>query len=170
MLKKNRPRPDQLDASRERDAKVSKLIKKPVARWPEFEPEWDCDAASYRRAEDGAMSAADFAAKYSGGVTCCDVLIADLDAVLTTGSRRSKDEAWGFNDRKVAGVILFWSEGGTMTPPLISVGRWSGKDEIHIVGGNNRLAVLRSKGVVETKILVQTPQLDVAKALMPSLR
>lgn len=166
MLRRLGRHPDQIAARAAKWAKAKKMIRKPVARWPAFDPKWDCDEASFYLSLDGE-SPESFNYLYPQGVCCCDVDLSELDSRLCAMSRRSAAEIWGFADAKVAEAIRFWAEGGKMTPPMIVL--VEGKKELYVAGGNNRLSVARAKGVTRIKILVRRDELAAIKDLLASL-
>ncbi|MFL9996242.1 hypothetical protein PQR34_34615 [Paraburkholderia sediminicola] len=167
MLRRVGRHPDQIAARAANWAKARKMIRKPVARWPAFDPKWDCDEASFYLSLDGE-SQESFNSLYPQGVCCSEVDLSELDRRLCALSQRSATEIWGFDDAKVAEAIRFWAEGGEMTPPMIVL--VEGTSELHVAGGNNRLSVVRAKGVARIKILVRRDELAVVKDLLPSLR
>lgn len=169
LLRRLRRLPDQLDAGAALWAKAERVIRKPVAEWPEFEPVWDCDDASFHLSLDGTSPEA-FASSYPDGVCCCDVDLSDLDSQLCGGSLRSAAEVWGIADTKVAEAICFWTEGGKMTPPMILLITAEGKPQLYVKGGNNRLAIVRAKGVVRLKVLIRRNELAAVSNMLRSLR
>ncbi|MDR5799013.1 MULTISPECIES: hypothetical protein [Caballeronia] len=160
--------PDQIDAGAALWANAKKLIRKPLSKWPQFEPVWDCNEANFYFALDGESPEA-FASDYPQGVRCCDVDLSELDARLCAGSRRSAGEVWGFADSKVAEAICFWAEGGKMTPPMILLVTVGGEAQLHVKGGNNRLAIVRAKGIARVKVLILRDELTAVKGMLPSL-
>lgn len=154
-------------AEENRKSKVErKLLRKPVAEWPPFAPLWDYEPGNFHRSADGC-SAAKFRGAYSNGLILAEVDLIELDAALIENSRRTAQEVWGVGaDDKVARAIRHWSEGGVMTPAMVqpqTIG------EIIIVGGNNRLAVARAKGVGRVPVLFEPGHLPSMQAKLPGL-
>lgn len=90
----------------------------------------------------------------------------ELDSLFAPVSQRTVEATWSLESPdKVARAILYWVEGGAMTPPLIEP---SGKhlihfnpsgiidpgNHIHICNGNHRIAVCRAKGETRIPVLV----------------
>ena len=109
--------------------------------WPPFDVAWDLDPSSFYRVNNGADPDS---VNMDEFVLIPDVSLADIDGALTQYWHRTAAEVWtvGSPD-KAARVILHWSEGDLMTPPLL-VPTSDGK--LAIAGGNHRLAVARAKG------------------------
>ena len=87
---------------------------KPVQTWPRFDVAWDFGPENFYRSLDGVDSDA-FISSHPEGVVCVTVDLAELDATLCVGSKRSKDEVWGIRDDKVVQVIKFWIGKGKMS-------------------------------------------------------
>jgi len=118
--------------------------------WPAFDIHWDLSPANFYRVFDGAdpCSVTD-----NEHVLIPDVSLASIDAALTPHWHRTADEVWTIGSPdKAARAIVHWSEGGSMTPPLL-VSTTDGR--LAIAGGNHRLAVARAKGVIRLPILVK---------------
>ncbi|MBA9067003.1 hypothetical protein FHR71_000733 [Methylobacterium sp. RAS18] len=154
-------------AEEKRKSKVErKLRRKPVAKWPPFAPLWDHEPGNFHRSADGC-SAAKFREAYSNGLMLAEVDLIELDAALIGNSRRTVQEVWGVGaDDKVARAIRYWSEGGAMTPAMVQPHTTG---EIIIVGGNNRLAVARAKGVSRVPVLFEPEHLPAMQANLPNL-
>lgn len=113
---------------------------RPPDLWPVFEVRWDFNPLNFYRVFDGAepTSSAD-----NELVLIPDVSLASINSALTPYWHRTADEVWtvGSPD-KTARAIVYWCEGGLMTPPLL-IPTSDGK--LAIAGGNHRLAVARAK-------------------------
>lgn len=118
-----------------------------VANWPPFALAWDTGPENFYRSFDGADPDYDVS-----DLTCFWYALAKLDAHLASYNARTAEEVWGVgSDLKSAKAIVFWSEGGRMSPPILAA-REDGK--IGLNGGNHRLAVARAKGATTVPVLV----------------
>ena len=130
------------------NALAAQVETRPVSEWPPFEVKWDLTPANYYRVLDGVAADTDL-----GSTLILHYPLHVLDAHFSSYNRRTAAEVWGVgNNTKAARAIVFWSEGGLMTPPFIVP---VSDQEIGISGGNHRLAVARAKGVTNVPILVR---------------
>lgn len=135
----------------------------PVEDWPPFALEWDTRPESFHRSLDGADPDYDVS-----DLACFWYPLATLDAHFGSYNARTAEEVWGVgSDRKSAKAIVFWSEGGRMSPPIVAP-REDGK--IGLNGGNHRLAVARAKGAAVVPVLVhERDRVEIFKILGPPL-
>ncbi|WP_431047854.1 hypothetical protein [Roseateles sp. L2-2] len=141
------------------------LIGLPVGEWPDFDLAWDLRLESQHHVYDG-VSSSEFAQSHPTGLLVAHVNLADLDAKLTPHSYRTAAEVWGVgNDRKAAKLVVRWSEGMQITPPLVK----SFSGQITLPGGNHRLAVARAKGVATVPVLVVPSDREAVQAILESL-
>jgi hypothetical protein len=139
---------------RARIQKAAEAVKgRPPETWPAFDIHWDLSPANFYRVFDGADPGS---VTDNEHVLILDVPLANIDAALTPYWHRTADEVWTIGDPdKAARAIVHWSEGGLMTPPLL-VSTSDGR--LAIAGGNHRLAVARTKGVLRLPILVKSAE------------
>lgn len=151
------PPAEQKERNRQsREAK--KLIKLPIADWPEFEVKWDVHPNKQNLAFDG-VSVEEFVDDFPDGLILAEVSLDELDNELCSFNKRTPEEVWGVgSNQKAAEVILNWAEGKKITPPMIR--KTNGTNEICIGGGNHRLAVARAKRESKMFILIDPLELD----------
>ncbi|UPJ80530.1 hypothetical protein IVB16_00365 [Bradyrhizobium sp. 183] len=126
---------------------------RPPEAWPTFDVRWDLSPANFYRVFDGADPDS---VEEDECVVIPDVPMANIDAALTTYWHRTAAEVWSIGDpNKAARAIVHWSEGNLMTPPLLVP---TSDGQLAITGGNHRLAVARTKGVIRLPILVKSAE------------
>jgi hypothetical protein len=138
-------------AERARIRKLAdKIVHQPVDAWPAFDVKWDLDPNSYYWMFDGADPGSANPADY---VLIENVAIALIDTHLTPYWHRTPEELWTIGDPdKSARAIVHWSEGRVMSPPFLVP---TDDNRLAIAGGNHRLAVCRTKGVIALPILIR---------------
>lgn len=131
--------------------------------WPtSFRVVWDFSPAKIYLAEDGACPDGYLFSEYQFG----DADFAELDGALHGISRRAPSELWTVAPDKVARVILHWSSGGGMTPPLLDINMGC----LVITGGNNRMAVCRADGLKRLPFVFHRDKADLFVTKLESFR
>lgn len=116
---------------------INSIKGKPRAGWPEtFEVKWDFSPENIYFSDDGADPNDYQLGEYLFG----EANLAEIVELLHGHSRR--ESLWGVSDDKVVRAIMHWSNGGLMTPPLLSVNLGC----LVVTGGNNRIAICREDG------------------------
>lgn len=139
------------------------IIGKSRPEWPAgFRIVWDFSPTNIYRAEDGASPDDYLPSEYRFG----EADLIELDSSLHGHSRRGDSELWTIAAHKVAGVILHWSNGGVMTPPMLDINMGC----LVITGGNNRIAVCRADGLVRLPFIYPTDKTELFVAKLKSFQ
>ena len=117
--------------------------------WPITEVSWDLAPVSQRYSLDGIQSDV-FAKHYSAGFILGWADLVDIDQHLHSSAYRSPDELWTLgSSSKLANVIAYLGNGGSVSPPLLQVVEVEGKETIGIAGGHHRFAVAKALNMRE---------------------
>lgn len=140
------------------------------AEWPFTLPKWDLTRAGQRYVTQERTEIA-LQKQYPDGLILSLVDFDELDSKLVSIFRRSPSELWTahFND-KIAEIVLHWSEGLALTPPMIRAFKELGDEEVTINDGSHRLAVARALGVKKLHILMDKNVFSELRIMLPSLK
>jgi len=139
------------------------------SEWSFTVPKWDLTRAGQRYVTQDRTETA-LRKHYPDGLTLALVDFEELDAKLVSIFRCSPNELWTahFKDN-IAEIILHWSEGMALTPPMIRVFKDLGAQEVTINDGSHRLAVARALGVRKLHILMDKNKFPELRIMLPSL-
>lgn len=137
---------------RERIRKSAKKYRKaPVENWPKIVMNWDVSPESQRFSFDG-QSKKEFDDYYPQGLCLGYVQLHEFDKVLCHYSRRDEGELWKVgDDSKLAYLIVYLSEGGSISPPVVKP---LDNGEVIFTGGHHRYAIAKVIGEKRIPIYV----------------
>jgi len=157
--------PDAIKENRRISEKAAQYTGKPVGEWPEFEIMWDFSPDRQHYCLDGETPDT-IKAQFPNGFAVGYTSLAQLDEKLHRGSKRTNDEIWNIGCKsKLAKCIVHWQEGNLMTPVIIR----AFKDEIHIAGGNHRLAIARARNIEKVPFYVCPKDISKVEAILKSV-
>lgn len=144
---------------------AKQVVGLPPSEWPALTFNWDTSTPSQCHSLD-STSPESFQALYPKGVTLGWVSLSDFDEKLCHFSRRDTlKELWGsgFKD-KLAGMIVYLSRGGAISPPLLKPLKTG---EVVLMGGNHRYAVAKAVGILEIPIYVAPEHQEAVAQIVP---
>lgn len=139
------------------------------SQWSFDSPVWDLTRAGQRyvtqeRTEDALRR------QYPNGLLLALVEFGELDAKFVSIFCCKPSELWAAHlSSNIAKIVLHWSEGTALTPPMIRVFNEFGTQKITITDGSHRLAVARALGVNKLHVLMDKDQFSELKVMLPSL-
>jgi hypothetical protein len=100
------------------------------------------------------------------------VEFSELDDKFVSIFRCNPSELWTAHrsSHDIAEIVLHWSEGRPLTPPMIGIYDESGTQKITVIDGSHRLAVARALGVNKLHVLIDRDQFLELKVMLPSLQ
>lgn len=142
-------------------ARALQLSKAPPSRWPEVTLKWDESPANWHRSIDGS-TASDFGSRFPNAELAW-VNCALLHDRLGTNSTRKYDPFSRHYKSKSAGIVAHAELGGKLSPPLVTCS----SQQLHIAGGNHRLALAKHMGQKFVPILYLAGERHSIEQLLP---
>lgn len=128
-----------------------KYLDSPVEKWPSINMNWDVSKESQIYTLDN-RSKYDFKNNYPEGFLLGYVSLFEVDSILHSFSRRDEGELWEVGiASKLAGLIVYLSEGRPISPPLVKPVE---NDEVILLGGHHRYAIAKVIGVKRLPIYI----------------